>query len=107
MSSLIQSDRWRDGGSISAVVLDGTQHRSFWLQTNSWDHPRQAGHEHLFVSGGDNPEAKENRIEISSVEEQRWLDYLVRVNDTDATLESKDQFQKMIGVLQRRNDNSK
>ena len=102
MASLIKSDGWRDGGSISAVVLDGEQRRAFWLQTNHWDHPRDAGHDNLFVSEGDAPESKQKRVEIASAEERQWLDYLARVDDSGAKDESKAQFQAMIHVLRAR-----
>lgn len=102
MSSLVQSDRWRDGGSISAVISDCGEFRSFWLQTKRWDHPRDAGHEHLFVSRGSQPEAMQGRIAISSVEEFRWLDYLLHVDDRDAEVGSRETFRKLIDVLRSR-----
>jgi len=92
MPKLIQSDKWRDGGSMSAIVLDEGRHRSFWLQANRWNHPRDAGHEHLFVSDGDDPEKMEQRIEISSIEERQWLDYLTRVDNSDTKPESRLKF---------------
>jgi hypothetical protein len=106
MASLIHSERWRDGGSISAIVLDGQRHWAFWLQTNRWNHPRDAGHENLFVSEGDDPESKRNRIEIASAEERQWLDYLVRVDNSDAGEEPKEQFRTMIDVLRARQKDS-
>jgi hypothetical protein len=102
MALLIQSYRWRDGGSISAIVLDGERCRAFWLQTNDWDHPRNAGHDNLFVSEGDAPELKQKKIEIASDEERQWLDYLARVDDSGAKDESKEQLQAMICVLRAR-----
>ena len=103
MASLIASDRWRDGGSISAVVFDGQQHKAFWLETNQWDHPGNAGHENLFVSDGNNPESKENKIEVASTEERHWLDYLSRVDIGGVGEEAKKQFRAMIHVLRTRN----
>ena len=106
MPSLVQSDRWRDGGSFSAVISDGGEFRSFWLQTKRWDHPRDAGYEHLFVSRGAQPEAMQNQIAISSVEECRWLDYLLRVDDRDVEVGSKEAFREMIEVLRSRQKDS-
>ena len=103
MASLIASDRWRDGGSISAVVFDGQQHRAFWLETNHWDHPKDAGHQNLFVSDGNDPELKKIRIEVGSTEERHWLDYLSRVDLSGVGEEAKRQFQTMIHVLRTRN----
>ena len=106
MPSLIGSDIWRDGGSLSAVVLDRDGPRSFWLQTNSWNHPRERGHEHLFVSEGTNPESKVNRIDIASIDEHRWLDYLLEVEVSGANTESKKRFQELLAVLQARRTRS-
>jgi hypothetical protein len=105
MVSLITCEIWRDGGSISAVVLDGQRHKAFWLQTNHWNHPRERGHENLFVSEGNNPESKENRIEIASPIERQWMDYLARVDDGGAGQEEKKLFQTMIQLLQERQKN--
>jgi hypothetical protein len=102
MPSLIQSDLWRDGGSLSATVLDGSKEISFWLQTNDWNHPEQAGHEHLFISNGTDAEAKESRIPISSIEEAHWLDYLVVVDDFRVDDESRGYFRKIVEVLKKR-----
>ena len=102
MASLIESDIWRDGGSISAVVLDGELHRAFWLQTNRWDHPRDAGHDNLFVSEGDRPELKQKIVEVASADERQWLDYLSRVDYTEAESASKEQFQAMLRELRAR-----
>jgi len=105
MASLVRCDIWRDGGSFSATVSDQEQHRSFWLQTNQWSHPRDRGHEHLFVSDGSDPEAMQHKIEVSSTEEGKWLDFLLGVDDTGAAPESKEVFRHMIGVLQARRTN--
>ena len=106
MASLINSESWRDGGSVSAIVLEGQQHRAFWLQSNKWNHPRDAGHENLFVSDGGDPESKQNKIEIASAEERQWLDYLVRVEVGDAGEASKEVFQVLIQVLRVRQKTS-
>ena len=102
MASLIATERWRDGGSVSAIVLEGQQRRAFWLQANQWDHPRDAGHENLFVSEGDDPESKEKKIEIASAEERQWLEYLLGVDDSGVGEESKELFQTMIHALRAR-----
>jgi len=98
----MRSDIWRDGGSLSATVLEGDQRKSFWLKTNSWMKPQDAGHEHLFVSEGDVPEAMQHRIEISSPEEGKWLNYLMGVDDSGAEPISKERFRNLIAVLQAR-----
>jgi len=102
MASLTFCDIYRDGGSLAATVLDGDRHLSFWLQTNFWNHPRDAGHENLFISDGDNPQAKTEKLGISSNEEHQWLNYLLQVNDTDVDADAKRHFRDLIAVLQSR-----
>jgi hypothetical protein len=99
---LVQSDTWRDGGSLSATVLDGDRQRSFWLQTNRWDHPRDSGHENLFVSEGERPESKDVMIGIASTEEWQWLTYLQRVDDASAEPESRLRFRQIVDALRVR-----
>jgi hypothetical protein len=106
MASLIESTRWRDGGSISAIVRDGQQHRAFWLQMNRWDHPRESRHENLFVSDGDDPESKQKMIAVASADERQCLDYLLRVDVSAAGTESQEAFQAMRQVLQARQKDS-
>ena len=102
MAALVTSDIWRDGGSLSATVLDGDGHRSFWLQTNRWNHPRNAGHENLFVSDGDRPESKSVLVAIASTEEARWLAFLEKVDDSVASPDSRKRFRSMVAKLRAR-----
>ena len=60
----------------------------------------------LFVSDGDDPELKEDRIEIASAEERQWLDYLDQVDDRDVAEESKALFRTVIHVLRARQKDS-
>jgi len=98
---LVQSDIWRDGGSLSATVLHGDRHRSFWLDTDRLDDSHD-GHRNLFVSDGERPESREVMIAMASTEELRWLSYLEQVDDAAAADGSRRQFRRMIDVLRSR-----
>lgn len=104
MNRLIQSEIWRDGGSLSAVITDGQRAISFWLQTNMWDKPSDKNHLELFVSEGDQPELKETRVGIASQEEVEWTEFLTGVSVEDAGEESQERFSEMLHVLRSRLD---
>jgi len=59
--------------SVSAIRAGWAAAQGVLLQSNKWNHPRDAGHENLFVSDGDDPESKQNKIEIASAEERSGL----------------------------------
>jgi len=103
MAILIQSAIWRDGGSLSSVVEDVGSRIGFWLETNNWMHQSVSkGHEHLFVSNSGKPQAKELKIEIASIEERQWLDYLAKVDVSQAEPSSKERFLDMVDILKAR-----
>jgi len=99
---LLDSEIWRDGGSLSATVADRGAMLSFWLQANGWDHPQEAGHVHLYVSKGANPTRKEKRVEIASTSERRWLALLRRAKIDLVEVSDQDHFKRLLAILHRR-----
>ena len=99
---LLDSEIWRDGGSLSARIADRGAMLSFWLQTNGWDHPKDAGHEHLYVSKGANPQLKEKKIEMGSVSERRWLSLLRGAKIDLVETRKQEHFKRMLAILHRR-----
>ena len=104
MKRLIQSEIWRDGGSLSAIVEDRQRVTSFWLQTNSWDRPTDREHLKLFVSDGEQPELKQTQVGVGSVEVARWTEFLSEASVEGATDESKERFSELLQVLLDRQD---
>jgi|GEM_PF-5346550 hypothetical protein len=102
MPTVLNAGTYRDGGSIFATVAAATQTLSFFLQTNHWDHPRDAGHENLFISKGDRPEATETKLTIGSTEERQWLAFLITADPSGLDLWAAELFQTMLKVLQAR-----
>jgi len=99
---LLDSEIWRDGGSLSARIADRGVILSFWLQTNGWDHPKDAGHVHLYVSKGANPQLKEKKVEMASVSERRWLALLRGAKIDLVDVSKQDHFKRMLAILHRR-----
>jgi hypothetical protein len=105
MPTLVAADIWRDGGSLSAVVLqDNGESISYWLQTTSWNHPREAAHSNLFVSPGSNPELLQRKVEIRSEEERQLLELLDATVITECDEEGQGHFARMLSILHDRND---
>jgi len=99
---LLDSEIWRDGGSLSATVADRGAMLSFWLETNRWDHPKDADHEHLYVTKGADPTRKEKRIEMASIPERRWLALLRGAKVDLVESRKQDHFKRMLAILHRR-----
>lgn len=102
MIHLIDSDVWRDGGSLSATIADGSELKSFWLQTNDWDSPSEMDHLELYVSDGAKPELKETLIKLGSAAEAHWLSLLEQVSTESASDSSKETFSRLLKVLRKR-----
>jgi hypothetical protein len=105
MSAVIDCDIWRDGGSISAVVTDDDRTLSFWLQTNDWDVPQEAGHLNLYLSEGMNPQLKQTIIELASTDEHKWFLYLLQVDTSKLNDTSLEIFHKFLNTLMLRHTN--
>jgi hypothetical protein len=104
MKRLINSEIWRDGGSLSAIISDGQRVTSFWLQTNMWDKPSEKQHLELFVSHGGQPELKEAFVARGSPEERNWITFLCEASLEDASDDAKERFSELLQILRDRQD---
>lgn len=103
MPTLVTSEIWRDGGSLSAVIRneDGNV-SSYWLQIAPWDLPREAVHSNLYVTAGAAPEMRQHRVEINSEEERALLALFQSADVQGCDSREKDLFAEIISILQQR-----
>ncbi|HEY6724727.1 MAG TPA: hypothetical protein VI197_11890 [Polyangiaceae bacterium] len=79
MWQLISCDIWRDGGSYSAVLANGSSNIALWLQVSPWDRLEARSYAGLFLSQGSDPTLKSNRL--GPDEELEWCRALRQVLD--------------------------
>jgi hypothetical protein len=103
MSRLISAHKWRDGGSLSAVIEEEDfQLKSYWLQVAQYQDNRDMHHEHLYVSEGDVPHQRKCRVDVQSEQEEALLRKLQLTEITHSTDEQQRSFAHLVQVLQSR-----
>ena len=96
--ALKSCDIYRDGGSLGAVLTDGSDESvSLFLQIARWDHPKDARHyQSLWVSGGERPGRRGDEIAASSSEERAWL---TRLRGTTLADDLDERVRELFGCL--------
>lgn len=98
-------DIYRDGGSLGAVLSQGTKHVSLFLEIRRWDKPPAIPqYENLWVSEGQVPGSHGEDLTAGSNAERHWLRQLENEVSTEAAAKGyKMRFGELVAALRLRN----
>lgn len=103
MQKLRHADIWRDGGSLSAVIETASGDlRAYWLQIEWSSNLKLCSHTNLYISNGDDPLQKTNRVEMHSPAEGSLLNVLKTTDIAHSTSEQRKHFASLIQVIEGR-----
>ena len=98
-------DIFRDGGSLGAVISQGTKRVSLFLEVVPWERPDEPRrYRSLWVSDGEIPDRWGEEVPARSESEREWLARL----QNDVSAEAADDncrvhFRELIAALHDRN----
>jgi hypothetical protein len=105
MWKLVFCDIYRDGGSLGAVLSEGTTEVSLFLEILPWDRPPKIfQYKSLWVSQGPIPNSHGEEVPVASSIERHWLWQLENNVSTDTS--GKDEqmrFRQLVAALRARN----
>lgn len=103
MQKLVHADIWRDGGSLSAVIETASGDlKAYWLQSEWPSDLQHCTHTNLYISDGEDPLRKTNRLEMESPAEGSVLNTLKITDIAHSTAEHRKHFASLIQVIEER-----